>query len=135
MAEVRYYYRERTNRRRYSKLCRLAAWAFGTGGLLASLLSAADPDRFQQLNSYGYVLIAVAAIVLTVNSLMGGTDGHVRFTATQIRLEQIITKFRIGWFSFLALVAEEKADWESGFEIIKSYAAAFHEETVMETGV
>lgn len=135
MAEVQYYYRQRTTRRKYSRFGRLTAWALGSGGLLAPLISAAEPERFQYLTSYGYVLIAAAASVLTINSLMGGTDGHIRFTQTQIRLEQIITKFRIEWFRFLAMFAEEKASWESGFEIITDYAAALHEETVSETSV
>ncbi|MFK7974819.1 MAG: SLATT domain-containing protein [Halioglobus sp.] len=135
MAEVQYYYRQRTTRRRYSRLGRLVAWALGSGGILAPLISAAEPERFQYIAPYGYVLIAAAASVLAINSLMGGTDGHIRFTATQIRLEQIITSYRIKWFNFLAQIFDDENGQNRGFEIISNYATALHEETVSETGV
>ncbi|MDO6564283.1 SLATT domain-containing protein [Amphritea sp. 1_MG-2023] len=133
-AETRYYYRRRTSRALISGGARTFAWVSGTAGLLLPLLAATANPAFKPLAQYGYVFIAISASCLAANSLFGGTEGHIRFVTTQLELEKIITKARISWCHYLAAMASDPADIETGFVLIQAYATELHTLTLAETG-
>ena len=132
-AEVRYYYRRRGTRAWVSGAARMAAWSLGTLGLLLPLLAGAPASVFQSWGPYGYAFLAAAASCLAANSLFGGTDGHIRFVATQLELEKLITASRVQWCRFLATTPQRGPELQQGFELILGYASALHNSTLAET--
>ncbi len=133
VAEVDYYYRRRGTRAWISGVARFAAWSLGSIGLLIPLLAATNEPRFAELHPYGYVFLAAAASCLGANALFGGTEGHIRFVATQLELEKIITEARIGWYEYLASASSGTPDVQAGFEQIRMYAEALYAATIAET--
>lgn len=133
-SEVQYYYRRRGTRAWVSGLARMGAWLLGTIGLLLPLLAGTEPPRFKDMASYGYVFLAASASCLAANSLFGGTDGHVRFVATQLELEKLIVASRVGWCKYLAAPGSTSEHLAEGFDQILAYAIALHAVTIGETG-
>ncbi len=136
--EARYYYRRRGTRAWLSGVTRTCAWLFGSMGLLLPLLASTDGALFRAWGPYGYAFLALAASALAANALFGGSEGHVRFVATQLELEKLITASRIAWCEHLAglnnsgnMTPEER---EQGFALILGYATKLHETAISETG-
>lgn len=134
-AEVHYYYRRRLVRAAVSSTTRIAAWLLGSVGLLLPLLAGVNTGTFQAWGPYGYVFLAAAASCLAANALFGGTDGHIRFTSTQLELERLITAARVAWCKYLASEkAPDPAATEQAFALIHDYADGLHTITIAETG-
>jgi len=134
VAEVDYYYRRRGTRAWISGIARLGAWSFGTIGLLLPLLAATKNPYFANWGDYGYVFLAAAASCLGANSLFGGTEGHIRFVATQLEIEKLITQARIAWFAYLSTLSTDNNDYKQGFLLIQNYANDLHTISIEETG-
>jgi hypothetical protein len=133
-AEVKYYYRRRGTRAWVSGLTRISAWLLGSVGLLLPLIAGANSAPFPNGAQYGYVFLAAAASCLAANSLFGGTDGHIRFVSTQLKLEKIITVSRVQWCQYLSDCETTKEGIDKGFNLILGYANDLHEATMAETG-
>jgi len=133
-SEVQYYYRRRGTRAWVSGVARMGAWLLGTMGLLLPLLAGTESSAFKDIASYGYVFLAASASCLAANSLFGGTDGHVRFVATQLELEKLIVASRVGWCKYLAAPSSTSGHLAEGFDQILAYASALHAVTIGETG-
>lgn len=136
-AEIRYYYRARTVRRRAAFAARAGAYVFGTVGLLCPLLATAVP-AWQGLTAFGYLFFAAAAACLGGNELFGGTRGHVRAVGTQYRLEALLNSFAVEWQRWrasyqLAQSSERGALLGTGFDLLNGLMsrvyAAMDEET------
>ncbi|WP_417224517.1 SLATT domain-containing protein [Amphritea sp.] len=133
-AEVAYYYRRRGTRAWISGVTRFGGWLFGSIGLLLPLLATTTDSTFQQWAAFGYVALAIAASCFAANSLFGGTAGHIRFVATQLELEKLMTATRISWCRYLS---QDHADDISnvGFSLILNYAEELYAITLSETGL
>lgn len=95
--EITYYFESRQRSKRLSFWFRLFALVFGTAGFLAPLVEAAGCEG---LGVYGYLFLAVSAAFLTSNAIFGGTSGHARYVATQLRLEKLLSGMVIEWQRF-----------------------------------
>lgn len=133
-AEVAYYYRRRGTRAWISGVTRFGGWLFGSIGLLLPLLASATGSAFQQWAAFGYVALAIAASCFAANSLFGGTAGHIRFVATQLELEKLMTATRISWCRYLS--QDHAGDISNaGFSLILNYAEELYAITLSETGL
>ncbi len=133
-AEVKYYYRRRGSRALVSGLCRFAGWLTGSVGLLLPLLAAAQISEVKGFAELGYVFLALSASFFGANSLFGGTEGHIRFVATQLQLEKLITDTRLEWCQYLSSAVNDDNQISTGFAIINAYANELYSITLAETG-
>jgi len=133
-AEVRYYFRRRRSRAWISGIARFSAWTFGTIGVLLPLLSGTELPALKEVGHLGYACLALAASFLALNALFGGTEGHIRFVATQLDIEKIITSARIKWCNYLTKIEESNQKHDDGFALIQSYANALYARTISEAG-
>ncbi|WP_422384451.1 SLATT domain-containing protein [Roseibium album] len=134
MAELQYYYRRRNTRAWISGSTRFFGWVLGTIGLLFPLLAATQSEDFKGFASYGYVFLVAAGSFFALNSLFGGTAGHIRFVKTQLEIEKLITSSHLAWNDFLANSKEDNPNLESGFKLISEYASSLYAQTITETG-
>lgn len=132
-AEVRYYFRQRKYRARSSFWLRLAAWIFGTLGLLAPLAGGAMGRP--TLEKWGYVLLAVSASAIAANTLFSSTSEHIRYTTTQLALERLIITFRVDWFQMRALRGTFETDEaiEAAFALMLRFVDAVSKTILDET--
>jgi hypothetical protein len=130
--EVRYYYGWRRMRAVVSVITRIIAWVSGSIGLLIPLLAGTTVPILRELGQYGYVALAIAASFLAANSLFCGTDGHIKFMSTQIKLERIITDARIMWCKYLAGTHETDQEITQGFALILAYSNDLYTTTIAE---
>lgn len=133
-AEVAYYFRRRGTRAWISGTTRTLAWGCGSIGLVLPLLASADVAALRDVGQYGYAFLAVAASFLAANSLFGGSEGHIRFVGTQLRLEKLMTASRIQWCRYLSESPSTKEELARGFDIVLAYAEELHTTTIGETG-
>jgi hypothetical protein len=133
-AELQYYYRKRGDRALLSGVSRFTAWLLGSIGLLLPLLAATESVYLKGFSQYGYSFLAAAASCLAANSLFGGTNGHIRFVSSQLKIEQLITASRVRWCQYLSEPHTTQEEIEKGFEIVLSYVTELHAMTIDETG-
>lgn len=134
MAELQYYYRRRQTRAVISGVTRTIAWCSGSVGVILPLLAGVPADTIKPLVPYGYAALAVAGSALAANALFGGSDGHVRFVSTQLKLEKLITSARVSWCRFQSEVRQSPEEIQRGFTLIQTFATELHELTLNETG-
>ncbi|WP_294642972.1 SLATT domain-containing protein [uncultured Aureimonas sp.] len=130
-AEVTYYYRTRTARRRTASLFRWSAFLFGTAGLACPLLETAVPN-WAGVSRLGYVLLAAAAASLAGNELFGGTKGHIRTVTAQYTLERLLNVFVVDWSEWRSTV-ETTEDWAAGFAILRRLSDGVYATLLDET--
>lgn len=92
--EASYYYRIRQDKKSLSGYLRFGMLLFGTLGVLAPLIEAAN---IYEVGIYGYLLLAISGAFLTANNLFGGTSSHARLVITQLQLEKIIFVGTVKW--------------------------------------
>jgi hypothetical protein len=128
-SEILYYYRRRRSLARLSVATRLGAWVFGTAGLLAPLLSVALGSGSEGVTRWGYLLLGLAASLLTANVLFGGSAGHSRSIGAQLELEGRVTLFRIEWYATRAAMGAEPTneDVASAFSILNDFTSAMYQ--------
>ncbi|MBD8546844.1 SLATT domain-containing protein [Sphingomonas sp. CFBP 8760] len=130
-AEVTYYYRTRTARRRTASLFRWSAFLFGTAGLACPLLETAVPT-WTGVSRLGYILLAAAAASLAGNELFGGTKGHIRTVTAQYTLERLLNAFVVDWSEWRSTV-EQTGDFSGGFTILRRLSNGVYSTLLDET--
>ena len=133
-AELRYYYRRRRTRAWISGITRIVAWVAGSLGFIAPMLDDTNSKCLENFASLGYAFLAVSASALAANALFGGTEGHVRFVKTQLEIERLMTRARVGWCEYLATQTSADVNAAAGFEKVLAYASELHAITIEETG-
>lgn len=131
--EIRYYHRRRSGMFYISAVCRWVAWICGSIGLLIPLIAAAKAAPAGGSSSYGYVFLAIAASFLALNSLFGGTRGHVRFFSAQQNLERLSTTSRIDWCDYELRRTDTTESRAEGFALIKAFTQHLYEISGAET--
>jgi hypothetical protein len=145
--QIRFYDAQRGTRMFWSATVRGLAWLSATFGIIvplaAPLWPGGPPPNAMGL---GYVLLALAAALAGLNALFGITASHVRVSATQMALEQLIVETHARWCSIIATgktsrigdarFAEALALIHSYgcsiFAIVRSETAAWGEATIRE---
>lgn len=135
LAEIQYYYKRRSRQRWISYGNRLVIWFFASAGTLIPLLSATS-NTFRWIAPWGYVAIATAVSAFAWNQLFGATDGHSRFVTTQLKLERLLTQFRI---RRLELAANKSIDPDvtcaQYFKLYHAFADALYNTILSEVQV
>jgi len=136
--EVEFYYRARKRQRWVSAATRGGTLLLGTAGLLAPLVSAADPEHYRFGGAWGYVFLAGAAAILAMNRLFGATGGHLRYVQAQYGLESLLTHLRLDWQEWRALHEGKPAEdlpLPSAFAIFRKFAEAMYKLIDDETSI
>ena len=94
--QIGWYADGRKWKRRFSQLFRGGAIVLGGIGGLCPLYAAysGDADKFPEL---GYVYIAGAGILVTLDKLYGCSSSWIRFAKTQLNLEVALRAFQMEW--------------------------------------
>ena len=135
-AEIRYYYKRRTQGRLLSVVARVTAWILGSLGLLAPLVAATNP-QWDWLAKWGYVLLAGSASAIAANSLFGGSRAHTRYVIAQLDLERVLTLFRIDWAHLRSTQGPvpTSEQLEQAFSLFREFSVAFHKILTDETNL
>jgi hypothetical protein len=136
-AEIEYYYGKRTSSRKFSKLCRFAAWLLGTAGILVPLvqpiLGSTAPVNFL---SWGYAAFGTAGTILLADTVFSGTRAHHRYTSTQLEVEHIYSAFALRWQrGLIEFDASPETDKITALvDETRAFCEAFHKALAAETG-
>lgn len=134
-AQIRYYYERRCSSRRFSRSCRIAAWLFGTAGVLVPVVAPVWTSAPANLLSWGYVAFALAGSALVADTAFAGSAAHQRYTKTQLEIEQLYTLFAIEWQALLAGldVAPGAERFTAAIRRAVTYCGALHQALGVET--
>jgi hypothetical protein len=93
--EVRYYYMRRKWARLISWWLNVGTWTLGTCGVLIPF---AQPlVKSESLLQWGYLALAFAGTLVIADRLFLATEGHSRYTTTQLEVEAAFSDFALAW--------------------------------------
>jgi hypothetical protein len=97
------YYQNRVRYQSSISYClRVAGAFFGTLGVISPALVATEAEFAKCIAKWGYFFFSLSGSAFAVNSLFGGTSGHARYVATQIKLEEVIARYGVKWSQYSA---------------------------------
>lgn len=56
----------------------------------------------QSIAKWGYCFFTLSGSLFAINSLFGGTSGHARYVAAQLKLEEVIIRYGVKWSQYSA---------------------------------
>lgn len=143
LEQIDWYKRKSRPKRRFSQVLLVLAVLIGGLGALCPLIDSACKDCAIQVFDcsvtfleLGYILIAVAGLVVLFDKCFGFSSGWMRFMETQMRIEQLLDEFRFKW---ARTMAEEVADDKKGEHqerllcALCDFTGAIHETVIKET--
>jgi hypothetical protein len=93
--EVRYYYMRRKWARLISWWLNVGTWALGTCGVLIPFVQ--PLAKSADLLPWGYLALAFAGTLVVADRLFLATEGHGRYTTTQLQVEAAFSDFALSW--------------------------------------
>ena len=93
--EVRYYYIRRKWARQISWWLNVGTWALGTCGVLIPFVQ--PLVKSAELLPWGYLALAFAGTLVVADRLFLATEGHGRYTTTQLQVEGAFSEFALSW--------------------------------------
>jgi len=131
--EVRYYYMRRKWARLISCWLNVGTWGLGTCGVLIPftqpLVNNAD------LLSWGYLALAFAGTLVIADRLFLATEGHGRYTTTQLEVEAAFSVFALEWN--VKMLAVDRHNTEASvldaLTLAQGYAKELHVTLGLET--
>jgi len=131
--EIRYYYMRRKWARLISWWLNVGTWLLGTSGVLIPfvqpLIKSAD------LLPWGYLALAFAGTLVVADRLFLATEGHGRYTTTQLQVEAAFSDFALSWNVKMLDVDRHKSEASilGALTLAQGYAKQLHATLGLET--
>lgn len=105
IAEIKYYFKRRRERKALSTKAMKAIIFFTTIGALCPVVDVAliSYGLEYELSKWGYVAFVLAGTCLTYDKVFTGSSGYIRYTSSQLKLEEIYALHRVKWNALLAM--------------------------------
>lgn len=132
-AEVQYYYMRRKGARLKAAWIQFGTWVLATVGVLVPFIQPLVVGR--DILPWGYLSLAIAGALVVADRLFLASEGHGRYTTTQLRIEGAFSEFSLKWCEALlevdrlpTLTAVRKA-----IQLAQEFASVLHVSLGAET--